>query len=135
MAYKVTDIEGIGPNYAAKLGALAIFTTDDLLAQGSTKKGRTAIVEITGIPENLVLTWVNHADLHRIKGVAAQFSELLEAAGVDTVKEFATRNAENLHIKLVETNEQFGLSGKVPSAETLTTMIAEAKTLEQKIFH
>ena len=135
MAYKVTDIEGIGPNYAAKLGALAIFTTDDLLAQGSTKKGRTAIVEITGIPENLVLTWVNHADLHRIKGVAAQFSELLEAAGVDTVKEFATRNAENLHIKLVETNEKFGLSGKVPSAQTLTAMIAEAKTLEQKVFH
>ena len=135
MAYKVTDIEGIGLNYAAKLGALAIFTTDDLLAQGSTKKGRTAIVEITGIPENLVLTWVNHADLHRIKGVAAQFSELLEAAGVDTVKEFATRNAENLHIKLVETNEKFGLSGKVPSAQTLTAMIAEAKTLEQKVFH
>ena len=135
MAYKVTDIEGIGTNYAAKLGALAIFTTDDLLAQGSTKKGRTAIVEITGIPENLVLTWVNHADLHRIKGVAAQFSELLEAAGVDTVKEFATRNAENLHIKLVETNEKFGLSGKVPSAQTLTAMIAEAKTLEQKVFH
>ena len=123
MAYKVTDIEGIGPNYAAKLGALAIFTTDDLLAQGSTKKGRTAIVEITGIPENLVLTWVNHADLHRIKGVAAQFSELLEAAGVDTVKEFATRNAENLHIKLFETNEKFGLSGKVPSAETLTCLL------------
>ena len=135
MAYKVTEIEGIGPNYAAKLGALAIFTTDDLLAQGSTKKGRTAIVEITGIPENLVLTWVNHADLHRIKGVAAQFSELLEAAGVDTVKEFATRNAENLHIKLVETNEKFGLSGKVPSAQTLTAMIAEAKILEQKVFH
>lgn len=135
MAYKVTDIEGIGPNYAAKLETLAIFTTDHLLEQGRTKKGRTAIVEITGIPENLILTWVNHADLHRIKGVAAQFSELLEAAGVDTVKEFATRNAENLHAKLVETNEKFGLSGKVPSAETLTAMIAEAKTLEQKVFH
>ncbi|MBY0476332.1 MAG: DUF4332 domain-containing protein [Chitinophagaceae bacterium] len=135
MAYKVVDIEGIGPNYAAKLSALAIFTTDDLLAQGSTKKGRTAIHEITGIPENLILTWVNHADLHRIKGVAAQFSELLEAAGVDTVKEFATRNAENLHAKLVETNDKFGLSGKVPSAESLMAMIAEAKTLEQKVFH
>ena len=73
--------------------------------------------------------------MHRINGVAAQFSELLEAAGVDTVKEFATRNAENLHIKLVETNEKFGLSGKVPSAQTLTAMIAEAKILEQKVFH
>ena len=135
MSYKVIDIEGIGPNYAARLETMAIFTTDDLLAQGGTKKGRIAISEVTGIPENLVLTWVNHADLHRITGVAGHFAELLEAAGVDTVKELATRNAENLHAKMLETNEKFGLAGKVPSAETLAAMIAEAKTLEPKVFH
>lgn len=135
MSYKVIDIEGIGPTYAAKLETQEIHTTDDLLEKGGTKKGRTAIAEATGLPENLIITWVNHADLHRIKGVAGQFSELLEAAGVDTVKEFATRNAENLHAKLVETNEKFGLSGRVPSAESLTEMIEEAKTLDQKVFH
>ena len=135
MSYKVIDIEGIGSNYAKRLEVMAIFTTDDLLIQGGTKKGRLGIHEVTGIPENLVLTWVNHADLHRINGVAGQTAELLEAAGVDTVKELATRNAENLHSKLLETNEQFGLTGKVPSTETLATMIAEAKTLEPKVFH
>lgn len=135
MSYKVIDIEGIGPNYAARLETMAIFTTDDLLAQGSTKKGRVGISEVTGLPESLILTWVNHADLHRITGVAGQTAELLEAAGVDTVKELAHRNAENLHAKLVETNEQFGLTGKVPSAEKLAEMIAEAKTLEQRVFH
>ena len=83
MSYKVIDIEGIGHNYAARLETMAIFTTDDLLAQGSTKKGRVGISEVTGIPENLILTWVNHADLHRITGVAGQTAELLEAAGVD----------------------------------------------------
>ena len=135
MSYKVIDIEGIGSNYAKRLEAMAIFTTDDLLLQGGTKKGRIGIHEVTGIPENLVLTWVNHADLHRINGVAGQTAELLEAAGVDTVRELAMRNADNLHAKLVETNEQFGLTGKVPSADTLATMIAEAKTLEPKVFH
>jgi predicted flap endonuclease-1-like 5' DNA nuclease len=135
MAYKVIDIEGVGPNYAAKLEAQGIYTTDDLLEKGGTKKGRTDIAGSTGIPESLILTWVNHSDLHRIKGVAGQFSELLEAAGVDTVKEFATRNAENLFVKLTETNEKFGLSGRVPSADSLAEMIAEAKTLEQKVFH
>lgn len=135
MPYKIIDIEGIGSTYAGKLEALGIFTTDDLLEKGGTKKGRTAIADATAIPETLILTWVNHADLHRIKGVAGQFAELLEAGGVDTVKEFAIRNAENLYVKLKETNEQFGLSGKVPSAESLTEMIAEAKTLEQKVFH
>jgi predicted flap endonuclease-1-like 5' DNA nuclease len=135
MSYKVIDIEGIGANYAAKLEALGISTTDELLEAGSKKSGRTKIAEATGIPESLILTWVNHADLHRIKGVAGQISELLEAAGVDTVKELAMRNAENLHIKLAETNSKFGLSGRVPSAETLHEMIAEAKTLVQKVFH
>jgi predicted flap endonuclease-1-like 5' DNA nuclease len=135
MPYKVIDIEGIGPNYAAKLEQQGIATTSDLLEKGGTKKGRASLAEATGLPESLILTWVNHSDLHRIKGVAGQFSELLEAAGVDTVKEFATRNAENLHTKLVETNNQFGLSGKVPSAEALQAMIEQAKTLEQKVFH
>ncbi|HEX4957914.1 MAG TPA: DUF4332 domain-containing protein [Lacibacter sp.] len=135
MSYKVIDIEGVGANYAVKLEAMGIFTTDDLLEAGCKKSGRTKIADTTGIPESLILTWVNHADLHRIKGVAGQIAELLEAAGVDTVKELAMRNAENLHTKLVETNEKFGLSGRVPSTETLEHMIAEAKTLEQKVFH
>jgi len=135
MTYKVIDIEGIGPNYAARLEAQEIHTVADLLEKGATKRARINLAEATEIPENLILTWVNHADLHRITGIAGQFAELLEAAGVDTVKELATRNAENLHAKVVETNEKFGLAGKVPSAESLATMIAEAKTLDQKVFH
>ena len=135
MPYKIIDIEGIGPNYAARLEAQGISTVSDLLEKGGTKKGRASIAEITGLPENLIITRVNHADLHRIKGVAGQFAELLEAAGVDTVIEFATRNADNLHGKLVETNEKFGLSGRVPSIESLKEMIEEAKTLAQKVFH
>jgi predicted flap endonuclease-1-like 5' DNA nuclease len=135
MSYKVVEIEGIGPTYAEKLEKIDIHTTSDLLAHGATKKGRMQIAAKTGIPESLILTWVNHADLFRIKGVAAQFSELLEAAGVDSVKEFATRNPENLHAKLVETNDQFGLSGRVPSVETIKDMIAQAKGLDPVISH
>jgi predicted flap endonuclease-1-like 5' DNA nuclease len=135
MPYKVIDIEGIGPTYAEKLGKIGINTTGDLLEKGATKTGRSSIAQQTGLPESLILTWVNHSDLFRIKGIASQFAELLEASGVDTVKEFATRNAESLHKKLVETNEKFGLSGKVPSTETLQEMIAQAKTLVPKISH
>jgi predicted flap endonuclease-1-like 5' DNA nuclease len=135
MAYTITDIEGIGATYGEKLTGHGIKTTDDLLEKGGTKKGREAIAAASGIPESLVLTWVNHADLFRIKGVAGQFSELLEAAGVDTVKEFATRNAENLHAKLTETNEKMGLSGRVPSLDSLKDMIAHAKTLAPKVSH
>jgi len=135
MSYKIEDIEGIGPAYGQKLKDQQITTTDELLELGGTKKGREQIAAATGISESLILTWVNHSDLFRIKGIAGQFSELLEAAGVDTVKELATRNPENLAAKLAETNEQKGLSGRVPSADALKEMIASAKTLDQKVFH
>jgi predicted flap endonuclease-1-like 5' DNA nuclease len=135
MAYNITDIEGIGPAYGAKLNEQGINTTADLLEKGSTKKGRIALAEATGISESLILTWVNHSDLFRIKGIAGQFSELLEAAGVDTVKELATRNPENLFTKLGETNAAKGLSGSLPSVEGLTAMIEMAKGLDQMVFH
>ena len=106
-----------------------------MLHHAGTKKGRVSLAEATGIPESLILTWVNHADLFRIKGVAGQFAELLEAAGVDSVKAFAQRNAANLHEKLVETNERFNLSGRVPSADTLKDMISQAKLLEPRVSH
>lgn len=135
MSYNVIDIEGIGPTYAEKLNTHGVKTTSDLLTHCGTKKGREKMAAATNIPESLILTWVNHADLFRVKGIAGQFSELLEAAGVDTVKEFAQRNPENLHAKLLETNEKFGLSGKVPSTDHLKEMIEFAKTLEAKVSH
>ena len=135
MSYKIIDVEGIGPVYAEKMQAANINTTDDLLAAGGTKAGRKALAETTGIDEGKILTWVNHSDLHRIDGVAGQISELMEDAGVDTVKELGTRNAANLAAKMQEVNEAKNLSGRVPSAEQLQKMIDQAKTLDQKVFH
>lgn len=133
MAYKIIEIEGIGAAYAPKLEAVGIKTTDDLLDAGASKKGRADLAEKTGISETLILKWTNHADLFRIKGVAGQFAELLEAAGVDTVKEFRHRVPENLHAKLEEVNTAKNLSGRIPSLKELTEMIEIAKTLEPKM--
>jgi predicted flap endonuclease-1-like 5' DNA nuclease len=135
MAYNIIDLEGVGPVYAEKLNAAGIKTTADLLTTGGTKAGRKKLADDTGIDEGKILTWVNHSDLHRLDGVAGQFSELLEAAGVDTVKEFATRNAANLAAKMEEVNEAKKLAGRVPSAEQLQKMIDQAKSLEQAVFH
>lgn len=135
MTYDVKQIEGLGDVYGERLARQGINTTDDLLNKAGTKTGRHQLAAGTDIPESLILTWVNHADLMRINGVAGEYSELLEAAGVDSVKELALRNPEHLHIKLMEVNNQFGLTGKVPSAQTLAQMIDQAKKLEQKVFH
>lgn len=130
MSYKIIEIEGIGDAYAAKLEAAGVKTTADLLERGATKKGRDQLAEETGISPKLILKWVNHADLFRIKGIAGQFAELLEASGVDTVKEFRHRVAANLYPKLVEVNEEKHLCGRVPSEVEIQRMIEQAKTLE-----
>ena len=133
MKYNIIDIEGVGDSYAEKLKAVGITTVDGLLEAGATAKGRQSIAETTGISEKLILRWVNHADLFRINGVGPQFAELLEASGVDTVKEMRHRNAENLAAKMAEVNEQKHLTRRTPSATELQKMIDEAAALEPKV--
>ena len=123
MTYKIIDIQGIGPVYAEKLIAAGIETVDQLLEAGKTPKGRKELEEKTEIAGKLILTWVNHADLFRINGVGPQFSELLEASGVDTVKEF------QLEAKMKEVNEEKHLTKVVPSVKMLQKMIDQAKEL------
>ncbi|MBR8720338.1 hypothetical protein IX307_000281 [Bacteroides pyogenes] len=133
MAHKIEQIEGIGEVYAQKLNAAGIKTTEALLEKGATAAGRAKLAKETGISGKLILKWTNHADLFRIKGIAGQFAELLEAAGVDTVKEFRHRVPANLHAKLVETNEAKNLCNRVPAVSELEKMIAQAKELEPVI--
>ena len=133
MAYKIVEIEGIGDAYAEKLQAVGIKTTEDLLKECASPAGLKKIAEETGISPKLILKWTNHADLFRIKGVAGQFAELLEAAGVDTVKEFSHRVAANLHSKMVEVNDEKNLCNRVPSVAELEKMIEQAKELDPVI--
>lgn len=130
MAYKIEEIEGVGGAYGEKLNAAGIKTTEDLLTRCAKKSGRVKLAQETGISEKLVLRWTNHADLFRIKGVAGQFAELLEASGVDTVKEFRHRIAANLQPKMEEVNTAKNLCKRVPSVKEVEQMINIANTLD-----
>ena len=129
MAYKIIDIEGVGDVYAEKLTAVGIVKVSDLLEKCATPKGRADLATLTGISDKLILRWTNHADLFRIKGVGPQFAELLEAAGVDTVKELRHRVPENLYPKLEETNAEKRLVRRVPALKEVIKMVAQAKEL------
>ena len=131
--YKIVDIQGVGEVYAEKLTAAGIKKVEDLLEKCAAPKGRKELAEATEISEKLILRWTNHADLFRISGVGPQFAELLEAAGVDTVKEFRHRVAENLVPKLEEVNAQKNLVNRVPSVKEVQKMIDQAKELEPKV--
>ena len=129
----VKAIEGVGEHYATKLAAVGIKTTDKLLEEGATPKGRTAIEEKTGIGHALILKWVNHSDLFRIKGIAGQYAELLEAAGVDTVVELSKRKASNLQPKLAEINATKRLVRVVPAEDKVADWIEQAKKLPRQV--
>ncbi len=127
-------IEGIGPVYAEKLKAAGIGSVEALLQAGATPAGRKALADNTGISSALILEWVNHSDLFRIKGVAEEYSDLLEEAGVDTVVELAQRNAANLFQKMGEVNVAKKLVRKMPTENQVADWIAQAKKLP-RILH
>jgi len=135
MAYKISDIEGIGPVYADKLTAAGIADTDDLLRQCASAKGREDVSGKTGLTASQLLAWADMADMMRLNGIGPQFSELLKAAGVDTVKELRTRNAENLTAKLAEVNAEKKLARAVPALSQVSDWIEQAKATEPLISH
>jgi predicted flap endonuclease-1-like 5' DNA nuclease len=130
---KLSKVEGIGEVYAQKLRATGITTTQALLEKGASPQGRTEIAEKTGISERLILEWVNHVDLFRIKGVGEEYSDLLEEAGVDTVPELAQRNPEHLHQNLVAVNQEKKLVRQLPTRSQVSDWIEQAKRLPRVI--
>jgi predicted flap endonuclease-1-like 5' DNA nuclease len=132
---KLTEIEGIGEAYAAKLAEAGIASLESLLTTCSQKSGRKETAEKTGISEKLLLGWANRADLSRIKGVSTQYADLLECAGVDTVPELAQRNAANLHARMAEVNEEKKLVRQVPGLAQVEDWVGQAKDLPRVITH
>ena len=129
----IKEIEGIGPAYAEKLKQAGIVTVQTLLKKGASPKGRQEIVAKTGIGKTLILRWVNHADLFRVKGVGAEYAELLEAAGVDTIPELAKRKPGNLHQKLVQVNQDKKLVRQLPAQKQVEDWIKQATQLPRVV--
>lgn len=129
----ILKIEGIGEVYRGKLVAYGIKTVEALLKQGASSYGRREIAEGTGISSGLILEWVNHADLWRIKGVSEEYSDLLEEAGVDTVVELAQRNADNLYLKIKDVNMTRKLVRRLPSARQVADWVSQAKGLPRVV--
>jgi predicted flap endonuclease-1-like 5' DNA nuclease len=129
MAYRIDEIEGIGPSYAKKLAVAKIKTTNDLLKFCKDAKGRASVSSTSGVGESQLLKWTNLADLMRVSGIGSEYSELLEAAGVDTIKELRNRNPQNLAAKMKQVNEAKRLSRVTPGASTVEKWVASAAKL------
>lgn len=133
MSKSIERIEGIGPKMGEAFRNAGVRTVEDLLAKGADKASRRNLAATTGINENRILKCVNMADLFRINGVASQYAELLESAGVDTVKELKNRNADNLTDKMAEVNAQKELVRRAPSVIVVRGWVSQAKELPAKV--
>ena len=132
----IEEVEGIGPVYGEKLAAVGVTTTDDLLERGAKPSGRQSLESSTGIAHSLILEWVNHVDLMRINGVGSEYSDLLEAAGVDSPAELAQRNAANLATTIDEVvAARPGIVRRTPSADELQGWIDQSKKLDKVVEH
>ncbi len=130
-------IEGIGKKYARALAACGVRTTERLLEEAGTKKGRRSLAERSGCSEAQILEWVNRADLMRIRGVGEEYSDLLERTGVDSVRELRRRNPENLHAALLARNARSRgrLVRRPPSLSEVERWVAHARELPAVVSH
>lgn len=131
--YPIEKVEGIGPVMGEKLRVAGIKDTDGLLASCLTTKQRKDLAAKTEISDKLILRFANMVDLFRISGIGSEFSELLEAAGVDTVPELATRNSTNLAAAMTKVNAEKKLTRRVPTEAEVAKWVEQAKTLPRML--
>lgn len=132
---KIIDIEGVGPAHGASLQGAGVVTTDDLLATAGKKAGRESLAAKFGISEKLILEWTNHADLMRIDGVGSEYSDLLEAAGVDSPAELAQRNAAKLAATFGELDAARNTVRRIPTEAVIEEWIAQANQMDKMVEH
>ena len=131
MSIPISKLKGLASELEGKLRAGGIYNSDQFLDCARTPAGRKALAAQVGTDAAAILELANRADLARVKGIGGVFSDLLEQAGVDTVKELAVRRADNLHATLVETNAAEKLAGRKPTENAVRSWVAQAKDLRK----
>jgi predicted RecB family nuclease len=133
MTYSISGVQGIGPEATAALKKAGIRTTTKLLEAAKSPKDRKTLAKRIGFDEKSILCWANMADRMRIKGVGEEYSLLLQAAGVDTVKELKYRNPGKLANAMAAANTKRKLTRVLPSERMVGRWIDRAKRLQLKI--
>jgi predicted flap endonuclease-1-like 5' DNA nuclease len=135
MTVEINQLRGITSELVSHLQAQGVKNSEQFLELTKTAQGRRELAKAAGVDPKLVLELANRADLVRIRGVGGAFADLLEEAGVDTVKELATRRPENLLVKLEEVNTAKQLVGRKVTLEMVQEWVNHAKELPGSIEH
>ena len=133
MKLAIRELKGMSAELEAKLKQHGIGNSDQLLDAALTPPARQELAKATGVEAPVILELANRADLARVKGIGGVFSDLLEQAGVDSVKELANRRPDHLHAKLVEVNTQKKLAGRTPNLKAVENWVAQAQQLPKTL--
>lgn len=129
----IGEMRGIHPKEATRLRKAGVRTTESLLRHASTKRGRNALAKVTDLDPDRLLDWVNRADLMRIKGVGAEYADLLKTVGVDNVKALRRRNPRSLLSSMVEVNDTERLVRRLPTESMVASWVELAADTEPAV--
>jgi len=127
---RIDQVVGIGQRQATKLRKAGVRTSQGLIDLASTRRGRTEVSKATGLQPKDLLSWVHHADLLRVKGVGAEYADLLVASGVDTLRDLRRRNPTALLAKIIGLNGSQRLVSRLPTESMVENWISAATDLE-----
>jgi nucleotidyltransferase/DNA polymerase involved in DNA repair len=130
---RIDQVAGVGQRQATKLRKAGLRTSRGLIETASTRRGRTEIAKATGLSPKDLQLWVHHADLLRVRGVGAEYAELLVAAGVDTLRDLRRRNATALLAKIIGLNGSLRVVDRLPTEAMVDGWINAAGDLEPSI--
>ena len=130
---RIDQVAGIDQKQATRLRKAGVRTSKSLIEKASTQKGRTELAKASGVTPKDLQTWVHHADLLRVRGIGAEYAELLVAAGVDTVRDLRRRNATALVAKIIGLNGAQRVVNRLPTEVMVEGWIAAAAELEPSI--
>ena len=133
MSLTLGELRGITDTVLNALKAQGISDSDSLLETTRTPQDRKNLSSMSGVDGGVILELANRADLARVKGIGRVYSDLMEEAGIDTVKELAQRSPKNLHVKLIEINSVRQFTQRPPSEEQIADFVEQAKALPRML--
>ncbi|HEY7468161.1 MAG TPA: DUF4332 domain-containing protein [Acidimicrobiia bacterium] len=130
---RIDQVAGIGHRDATKLRKAGVRTSTGLIDAAASRKDRADLASATGIDPRDLQQWINHSDLLRVRGVGAEYAELLVVAGVDTLKDLRRRNPTALLAKIIGLNGDSKVVRRLPTESMVEAWIEAARDLEPTI--
>lgn len=130
---RIDEVAGLDVKQATRLRKAGVKTSQGLIENASTRAGRTALSAKTGIPPRDLTSWVHHADLLRVRGIGAEYAELLVAAGVDTIRDLRRRNPTALVAKIISMNGSEKVVRRLPTEAMVSSWIDSAGAIQPSI--